>query len=101
MDNTSSMPGSKQIHLLIDGHVQGVGFRYYVYDFAQRNGLTGWVRNRFNGQVEVVAGGSPDSLNKLIHHVRQGPNQSVVTEVKVDWSEADNKCTRFSMLPSE
>ncbi len=90
-----------QIHIRVDGHVQGVGFRYFVYDFAQSKALTGWVRNRHNGEVEVLAEGTRSDLEDLLTHVRRGPSRSMVTDVKFDWSEATNLYDRFSMLPTE
>ncbi len=90
-----------QIHILMDGHVQGVGFRYFVYDFAQQRGLTGWVRNRHNGQVEVLAEGSRVDLEALLEHVRRGPGRSMVSEVKFDWGQAESRFDQFSMLATE
>lgn len=89
------------IHILVDGHVQGVGFRYFVYDFAQQRGLTGWVRNRWSGQVEIHAEGLQADLDALMEHVRRGPGRSMVTDVKFDWHGATNLYDKFSMLPTE
>lgn len=90
-----------QIHIRVDGHVQGVGFRYFVYDFAQSRALTGWVRNRHNGEVEVLAEGTRSVLEDLLTHIQRGPSRSMVTEVKFDWSEASNLYDKFSLLPTE
>lgn len=89
------------IHILVDGHVQGVGFRYFVYDFAQQKGLTGWVRNRWNGQVEILAEGLHTDLEALVEHVRRGPGRSMVSDLKFDWREASDLYDKFSMLPTE
>lgn len=90
-----------QLHIRVDGHVQGVGFRYFVYDLAQARALTGWVRNRHNGEVEVLAEGSRTNLEDLLNHIRRGPSRSMVTEVKFDWSEASNLYDKFSLLPTD
>jgi len=50
------------IHLRIEGRVQGVGFRYWVRNEADRLGLDGWVRNRRDGAVEAVFSGLPDAV---------------------------------------
>lgn len=90
-----------QIHIRVDGHVQGVGFRYFVYDFAQSRALTGWVRNRHNGEVEILAEGSRSDLEDLLTHIQRGPSRSMVTDVKFDWSEVSNLYDKFSLLPTE
>jgi acylphosphatase len=90
-----------QIHIRVDGHVQGVGFRYFVYDYAQSKALTGWVRNRHNGEVEILAEGSRSDLEDLLNHVHRGPSRSMVTDVKFDWSSASNLYDKFSLLPTE
>ncbi len=61
------------IHFLIQGRVQGVGFRWYVQREAGLLGLRGWVSNTEDGDVEVVASGSPDELSKLRLSLRRGP----------------------------
>ncbi len=90
-----------QIHIRVDGHVQGVGYRYFVYDFAQSRSLTGWVRNRHNGEVEILAEGTRSDLENLLTHVRRGPSRSMVTDLKFDWSFASNLYDKFSLLPTE
>ena len=89
------------IRILVDGHVQGVGFRYFVYDFAQQRGLTGWVRNRWSGQVEIHAEGPQADLDALMEHVHRGPSRSMVTDIKFDWRGPSNQYDKFSMLPTE
>lgn len=98
-DSSAAQP--VQIHIRVDGHVQGVGFRYFVYDFAQSKSLNGWVRNRHNGEVEVLAEGTRSDLEDLLTHIRRGPSRSMVTEVKFDWSEASKLYDKFSLLPTE
>jgi acylphosphatase len=61
------------LHFLIQGRVQGVGFRWYVQREAGELGLRGWVRNTEEGEVEVVASGSEANLAELRASLRQGP----------------------------
>jgi acylphosphatase len=61
------------VRLTVTGTVQGVGFRAYVRDEARRLGVTGWVRNRANGSVEVLACGSETALEALTERVAKGP----------------------------
>ena len=69
---------------LVSGRVQGVGFRYFTQDIAQREGLTGLVRNLHDGRVEVVAEGDAASLDRLEQAIRQGPPRARVEHVEVD-----------------
>ena len=66
------------IHFLIQGRVQGVGFRWYVQREAGLLDLRGWVRNTEEGEVEVVASGSPGELAELRASLRRGPRGSRV-----------------------
>lgn len=67
-------PDARQaLHLLIDGRVQGVGYRYALAAEAQAIGLFGWVRNLTDGRVEVFAQGPRDALDKLVAWARAGP----------------------------
>lgn len=91
----------KALHATVEGRVQGVGFRYFVHDFARNHDLTGWVRNRGEDQVEVHAEGSESDLNDLLRVLWQGPGSALVTKVDFDWLPAQGQHTRFSILPSE
>jgi len=53
-------------HLLISGRVQGVAFRYYTIDMAQSLGIKGWVRNCWDGNVEIVMEGGKDTEENSI-----------------------------------
>ena len=70
-----------EIHLLVTGRVQGVGFRWFVRERARRWGLTGWVRNRQDGSVELVARGAPESIDGLRRDVTAGPPGASVERV--------------------
>jgi len=91
----------KSLHVVVEGHVQGVGFRFFVQDFAERHGLKGWVRNREDREVEVYAEGSHEDLSKLLDVLYQGPGSAVVTKLDFEWSAAEGRHTRFSVLPTE
>ena len=66
------------LHFLIQGRVQGVGFRWYVQREAGELDLRGWVRNTEEGEVEVVASGSAEDLAELRASMRRGPRGSRV-----------------------
>jgi acylphosphatase len=69
---------------LITGRVQGVGFRYFTQTAAVREGLNGWVRNRSDGGVEVLAEGDVEAVERFEHHLRHGPPGARVGDVDVE-----------------
>ena len=77
----------KAVHIIVSGLVQGVGFRYFVVRKARQLGLNGFVRNKNEGDVEIVAEGNLGMLNQLIEELKVGPISSDVRSVKVEWIE--------------
>lgn len=75
--------------LVVHGSVQGVGYRASLAAEAQRLGVTGWVRNRVDGSVEVLAVGSPDAVEALTGWARRGPRFADVSGVDVHEAEPD------------
>lgn len=65
----------------VNGRVQGVGYRYHVCDVARRAGLVGWVRNRLDGSVELLAQGTSEALELLVVALGEGPPLARVTSV--------------------
>jgi acylphosphatase len=86
-----------RLHAIVEGHVQGVGFRAFVERNAWDLGVTGWVRNRWDGTVEVTAEGERAALDKLLTALRRGPSASRVTRVEPQWKAATGEFSRFSM----
>lgn len=79
------------LHFLVQGRVQGVGFRWFVHREASELQLRGWVRNTEDGDVEIIASGTADDLQELRQSVRRGPRGSRVDRViehHLDESEA-------------
>ncbi|MFP5207488.1 MAG: acylphosphatase [Acidobacteriota bacterium] len=69
------------LHFLIQGRVQGVGFRWFVQREATELELRGWVRNTDEGAVEIVACGSAQDLSELRASLKRGPRGSRVDRV--------------------
>ena len=86
-----------QLHAVIDGRVQGVGFRMFVLEKARSLQLTGWVRNTFSGQVEVLAEGPRSSLATLLDDLYQGPRSAWVESIQQDWEPASGKFSTFEI----
>jgi len=73
----------KRVHALVRGRVQGVGFRAATHDEARRLGLDGWVLNRLDGTVEVLAGGEDAAVDQLVGWLKHGPRGARVTGLDV------------------
>ncbi len=82
---TADPTSRARLHLRIKGRVQGVGFRYSALDEARRRGLTGWVRNTHDGDVELVAEGPELQLRRLATWCHAGPPGALVTAVEERW----------------
>jgi acylphosphatase len=95
------MAETSRLHATVEGRVQGVGFRYYVQERAEVLELTGWVRNCWDGSVEVLAEGDREKLEKLLTALHRGPASAYVTEVKVNWQAATGEFPRFSVRMTE
>lgn len=84
-----------RLHAIVEGRVQGVGFRAFIVQKAQELGLKGWARNRWDGSVEVLAEGKRKALENLLAALREGPRLSHVTNVQVEWGEATGEFHYF------
>ncbi len=89
--------GHRRVHLVIEGRVQGVSFRAQATDEAQRLGLTGWVRNLLNGNVESVAEGPEDKLQAYLAWCKRGPAEASVERVGEHWEEATKEFQSFGV----
>ncbi len=90
-----------RLHVVVEGHVHGVGFRYYVTEKADLLNVTGWVRNTSTGDVEVVAEGSRGVLEDLLNYVQHGPRGAYVTNLKSDWETSTGEFSRFEVRRTE
>lgn len=90
-----------RMHVTIKGHVQGVGYRAFVQRQASALMLSGWVRNRSDGSVEVLAEGEKVQLDKLLASLRRGPSAAYVDEANPVWIEADTNVRGFHIRPTE
>ena len=77
------------INIKVTGRVQGVYFRAHTQKAAKKIGLTGWVRNKSDGSVEILAQGKKAALDKLIQWCHQGSPSSKVVDVIVNNFDTD------------
>lgn len=70
--------------ILVDGRVQGVGFRFFTQLTATNLNLTGWCKNLYDGKVQIEIQGSEDTLNKFVSLLKKGNNFSRIDEIIVD-----------------
>ena len=81
----------------VRGRVQGVFFRTFVEGWAKQFHLTGYVRNRPGGVVEVRAEGEKMKLEKLAGYLKAGPPAARVDDVKIDWAEHTGNFSDFKV----
>lgn len=91
----------KRIHVSVKGIVQGVGFRFYIYQHAKNRNLNGWVRNRINGNVEVVAEGFETDLEFLKTKLEQGPEMARVSGIEIKWLPYVGDLPNFTVLSTK
>ena len=85
-------------HLLIYGKVQGVGFRYWLYEKAIKKNIYGWVKNKITGEVEALLVGNVKNVNDLIKQCEKGFSSSNVTQIKIKDYQKDYVKKSFDIL---
>lgn len=96
MENEKPKPEAR-LHAVVHGEVQGVNFRYYTVNAAQRLSLTGWVANRWDGTVETMAEGSRQALDQFKAFLQRGSPSSFIERVDVEWGEPTGEFERFGV----
>ena len=75
----------RRAYIVVTGRVQGVLFRRYVQERARELGVTGWVKNTLDGDVEMVCEGKEKDITSFISHMRKGPSMAEVKDVQVEY----------------
>ena len=86
------------LNMKITGKVQGVGFRFFVQQQAQKLGINGWVSNKSNGDVEALAQGEKADLEQFIAKVKEGPSFSKVEDVSLNWVNEAEQYFGFEII---
>jgi acylphosphatase len=81
----------------VTGRVQGVGFRYFVQEAADREGVTGYVRNLPDGSVEAFVEGEAEAVTRVERAIRRGPGGAHIRNVNVDDEEPAGTYREFSI----
>ncbi|MBI3611230.1 MAG: acylphosphatase [Nitrospirae bacterium] len=92
---------SVRAKILVSGRVQGVYYRAFTQDAAERLGLTGFCRNLPDGRVEVVTEGDREVIETLIEQLRKGPPRAQVEDLQTVWRPAEGRFKNFSIRYAE
>ena len=91
---------NKRARIFFSGTVQGVGFRYTTANVARRFGVTGWVRNRSDGRVEVLVEGSEKELESFVLDV-ENEMGGYINKKLLTWESATCEWNDFRIAPTE
>jgi len=83
--------------MVVSGRVQGVFFRSATAEQARALGIVGYVRNRDDGSVEIVAEGDRNALEIFAAWARRGPTSARVEDLRIEWSDAGDEFERFKI----
>jgi acylphosphatase len=88
---------NKRAEIIVQGFVQGVGFRYFVYRNAKALGLKGYTKNLFTGEVLTVVEGSRAIIEELSNKIKLGSSHSSVRKHNIFWYEFKNEFKDFEI----
>jgi acylphosphatase len=87
----------KRAEILINGLVQGVGFRYFILRHAEELGLTGYTKNLYTGEVQTLVEGEIAKIEELFSIIKTGPRSASVKKSTIFWSEAKDEFNSFQI----
>lgn len=90
-------PIGERLDVTVSGRVQGVAFRWHTQRVARELALVGWVRNRPDGSVRLVAEGPRPQLETLLAWVRRGPDHARVDHCQHQWQQATGQFDGFDI----
>lgn len=91
------MSKSARAKIIVNGLVQGVGFRYFVMQKVNRLGLLGYTQNLFTGEVLTEVEGDESLIHELIKELRIGPSHAHVKKCSIEWCEYKNEFNKFEV----
>ena len=87
----------KCFELIIEGRVQGVGFRNFAYNRALKHNITGYVKNTYQGDVKIVCLGQQADLDNFINEMRRGPTLSYISNITINELKTDEIFSSFEI----
>lgn len=87
----------QRAEIIVNGLVQGVGYRYFVLREAKSLELKGYTKNLFNGEVLTVVEGERYKIEELFNRLKVGPAYADVKNASIEWGEFKNEFTRFEI----
>lgn len=84
-------------NIIVSGIVQGVGFRYFVFNRAIRLGLKGYVKNMYSDDVEIEVEGERSLIEELIKEIKVGPCFAQVADLKITWKNVEKFYKHFEI----
>lgn len=87
-----------EIHAVVTGKVQRVGYRDFVEGYAKQHNLFGWIKNNTDASVEVVLQGTPDELKACIEMLNIGSSLTRVESLAVDWRTPERAFDEFKVI---
>jgi acylphosphatase len=89
------MSSKIRVHAIYGGRVQGVGFRFTAQRYANETGVTGYVKNLWRGQVEIVVEGEKEKVENFLERIKNGPLSHYIEDVKTDYSKYTGQFSDF------
>jgi len=86
----------KRLHVFFSGYVQAVGFRYTARRIGQSLGLVGWVKNCYDGRVELVVEGEEEVLKQMLNQIN-GAFEGYIRNNEIAWAEGTGEFSSFSI----
>ena len=84
-------------HIFVSGRVQGVWFRENTQKKARKLGVTGWVKNLADGQVEAVFEGEKEQVEAMVNWTKKGPIWAKVNDLNLEWQEYQGEFNNFEI----
>ena len=90
---------SKRARIFFSGSVQGVGFRYATMNVARSFNVTGWVRNRSDGRVEILAEGLASEIESFVSAVEDEMG-GYISKKELTWEDSTGEWQQFGIVPT-